>query len=103
LDVDTLKRKTQGTVYARSPGTLGTLANPAGFTHDMDSRGLAAGAPVVDERSGVIIGVHTQVSAVERAAGSSERNTMIIMNEWLEKALHKEMETAATAANTSGK
>jgi hypothetical protein len=101
LDADTLKRKTQGTVYARSSETL---ADPSsGFTHDMDCRGIASGAPVVDERSGVIIGVHTQVSAAEHGTGNVERNTMIIMNEWLEKALRAEMETAATAANTSGK
>jgi V8-like Glu-specific endopeptidase len=100
LDADTLKRKTQGTVYARNSETL---ANPSGFTHDMDSRGIASGAPVVDEKSGVIIGVHTQVSAADRGTTRVERNTMIIMNEWLEKALRAEMETAATAANTSGK
>ena len=85
---DTLKRKTQGTVYARS-------ASNDGFTHDMDSRGIASGAPVVDERSGVIIGVHTQAGE-----GAAAHNMMIVMNEWLEKVLRAEMETAATAANT---
>jgi hypothetical protein len=98
-DADTLKRKTQGVVYARN--NSGTLANQ-GFTHDMDCRDIASGAPVVDERSGVIIGVHTQVSATERPA-SATRNTMIIMNEWLEKALRAEMEPAATAANAAVK
>jgi len=101
LEADTLKRKTQGMVYARNSSAV--AANPSGFTHDMDCRGIASGAPVVDERSGVIIGVHTAVSAAERAAGGVERNTMIVMNEWLEKALRIEMEKAATAANTSGK
>lgn len=98
-DADTVKRKSQGTVYARNSSALAN--NPAGFTHDMDSRGIASGAPVVDERSGVIIGVHTQISAIERAAGRAELNTMITMNEWLEKALRKEMAKAATAANTA--
>jgi hypothetical protein len=100
-DADTLKRKTQGNVYARNSTALAN--NPWGFTHDMDSRGIASGAPVVDERSGVIIGLHTEVSAAERAASGVDRNTMITMNEWLEKALRTEMEKAATAANTSGK
>jgi hypothetical protein len=99
-DADTVKRKTQGTVYARNSSAL--TNNPSGFTHDMDSRGIAAGAPVVDEHSGVIIGVHTEVSAAERAAGGANRNTMITMNEWLERALRAEMENAATAANTHG-
>jgi hypothetical protein len=99
LDADTLKRKTQGTVYAPTD----SLASQ-GFTHDMDCRGIASGAPVVDERSGVIIGIHTQISAVEDSTdGPSARNTMIIMNDWLEKALRVEMETAATAANTGAK
>ena len=56
----------------------------AGFTHDMDSRGIAAGAPVIDERSGVIIGIHTRLN--------SKRNTMITMNEWLEATLRAEMQ-----------
>jgi hypothetical protein len=99
-DADTLKRKTQGTVYARNSSALAN--NPSGFTHDMDSRGIASGAPVVDEDSGVIIGVHTEVSAAERAAGGANRNTMITMTEWLEKALRVEMEKTATAANTTG-
>ncbi len=102
VDADTLKRKTQGTVYSRN--SSGILGRAAGFTHDMDCHGIASGAPVVDERSGVIIGVHTQVSALEDATQHSvARNTMITMNEWLEKALRVEMDTAATAANTTGK
>jgi hypothetical protein len=102
VDADTLKRKTQGMVYSRN-STM--TANLAGFTHDMDSRGIASGAPVVDERSGVIIGVHTEVSANERAAENRgvARNTMITMNEWLEKSLRVEMEARATAANTAEK
>jgi len=101
LDADTLKRKTQGTVYARN--NSGTLMNQ-GFAHDMDSSDIASGAPVVDQRSGVIIGVHTRMSATERSAeGPPARNAMIIMNEWLEKALRVEMEATTTVANTAVK
>ena len=42
----------------------GKKASPAVadiFTHDMDAVNLASGAPVLDERSGVIIGVHTSL------------------------------------------
>ena len=80
---DTVKRKAQGTVYERSAAGV-TISSLAGFTHDMDSRGIAAGAPVIDERSGVIIGMHTRLG--------SGRNTMITMNDWLEATLRTEMQ-----------
>lgn len=80
IDADSIKRKASGTVYERS--TKGMVASTAGgFTHDMDSRGIAAGAPVIEESTGVIIGIHTQ----------SRRNTMITMNDWLETTLRSEM------------
>lgn len=84
LDADTVKRKARGTVYGANKA-----APIAGFMHDMDARGIAAGAPVIDERSGVIIGIHTPLS--------SRRNTMITMNDWLEATLRDEMELAQQA------
>lgn len=91
IDTGTLKLKTQGRVYDRavgaSPSTL------AGFTHDMHAHGIAVGAPVIDERSGVIIGIHTQ----SRTRTGKMRNTMITMNEWLEATLRAEMQTEAAA------
>lgn len=84
-DVDTVKHKARGTVYARRAGD----AKLAGFMHDMDARGIAAGAPVMDERSGVIIGIHTPLAA--------RRNTMITMNDWLEATLRDEMALAQQA------
>jgi hypothetical protein len=86
IEADTIKRKTRGTAYeprANGRATSGT----AGFIHDMDSHGLAAGAPVMDERNGVIIGMHTGMAA--------SRNTMITMNEWLERTLRAEMQSQA--------
>jgi hypothetical protein len=85
LDVDTLKRKTRGAVYARADEGR----TSAGFMHDMDAQGMAAGAPVIDERSGVIIGIHTPLV--------SRRNTMITMNDWLEATLRAEMQLAQQA------
>lgn len=95
LESDPLKSKSRGTVYERKANGV-ALSNLAGFTHDMDSRGIAAGAPVIDERSGVIIGIHTVWS--QTTANSSRpatpRNTMITMNEWLEQTLRTEMQSA---------
>ncbi|MGH8177988.1 MAG: hypothetical protein ACREV5_17175 [Steroidobacter sp.] len=88
IEADTVKRKARGTVYGgRVDGVAAATA--AGFGHDMDARGIAAGAPVIDERSGVIIGIHTPLAA--------RRNTMITMNDWLEATLRDEMELAQQA------
>jgi Trypsin-like peptidase domain len=85
-DADTVKRKARGTVYGRRANEA---AATAGFSHDMDARGIAAGAPVIDERSGVIIGIHTPLA--------TRRNTMITMNDWLEATLRDEMQPAQQA------
>lgn len=88
IDADSIKRKARGTVY--EPRTNGAAASSGGaFTHDMDSRDIAAGAPVIDETTGVIIGIHTQRSA--------SRNTMITMNDWLESTLRSEMQIHSEA------
>jgi hypothetical protein len=91
MDTDTMKLKTRGTVYERKANGI-AISNLAGFTHDMDAGDVAAGAPVIDERTGVIIGIHT--AGLARAAGTrhSTRNTMIAMNEWLEATLRTEMQ-----------
>jgi hypothetical protein len=83
IDADTVKRKARGAVLGKkaSEGSL--------FAHDMDARGIAAGAPVIDERSGVVIGIHTPLA--------SRRNTMITMNDWLEATLRDEMQLAQQA------
>lgn len=90
LDTGTLKLKSQGRVYERSANA----ANPSVYTHDMNARGMTAGAPVIDERSGVIIGIHTQ----RHSRGGKKRNTMITMNEWLESTLRAEMQLESESA-----
>jgi hypothetical protein len=88
IDADSIKRKARGTVYEpRANGVVGSSVGA--FTHDMDSRDIAAGAPVIDETTGVIIGIHTQQSA--------SRNTMITMNDWLESTLRSEMQIHSEA------
>lgn len=93
IDTGTVKLKTRGRVYDRKANGL-SVSNFAGFTHDMDARDIAAGAPVIDERSGVIIGVHTQ----GRSRSGAAHNTMITMNEWLETTLKSEMQIESAGA-----
>jgi hypothetical protein len=76
IDADSIKRKARGTVYERRANGSGA------FAHDLDSRDIAPGAPVIDETTGVIIGMHAQ----------SARNTMITMNDWLEATIKGEMQ-----------
>ncbi|MFL6577328.1 MAG: hypothetical protein ACJ8MR_11980 [Povalibacter sp.] len=91
LESDPLKSKSRGTVYERKADGI-SLGSLEGFTHDIDARGIAAGAPVIDERSGVIIGIHTIKTQLSASGSSTQRNTMIIMNEWLEQTLRVEMQ-----------
>jgi hypothetical protein len=88
LVADTMKHKARGTVYERRADGL-VVSSVAGFVHDMDARGIAPGAPVIDERTGVIIGIHTRLPA--------KRNAMITMNDWLEATLRTEIQTPSQA------
>jgi hypothetical protein len=95
MDTDTMKLKTRGTVYERKANGI-AISNLAGFTHDMDAGDIAAGAPVIDERTGVIIGIHT-AGLAPALGGRPARNTMIAMNEWLEATLRAEMQIERAA------
>ncbi|HWK48628.1 MAG TPA: hypothetical protein VNR40_02025 [Steroidobacter sp.] len=81
IDADSIKRKARGTVYERRANSI-VHSSAGGFTHDLDSRDIAPGAPVIDETTGVIIGMHAQ----------STRNTMITMDDWLETTIKSEMQ-----------
>ena len=94
IDSDSIKRKARGTVYERRENGL-VVTSAAGFTHDMDSRDIAAGAPVIDETTGVIIGIHTQPD--------TSRNTMITMNDWLEATIRSEMQMIREAQATEAR
>jgi hypothetical protein len=50
---------------------------------------IAPGAPVIDERTGVIIGIHTFLP--------SRGNNMITMNDWLEATLRTEIQAKKEA------
>jgi len=92
IDMGTVKLKTSGRIYDPKSSAL-FASTSAGYVHDMDARDISAGAPVIDERSGVIIGIHTQGST----KGGATRNTMITMNEWLETTLRDELKIEAAA------
>lgn len=94
LESDPLKSKSRGTVYERAADGIAS-GHLEGFVHDIDARGIAAGAPVIDEHSGVIIGIHTLRAQPTPAGLSTPRNTMITMNEWLEQTLRMEMQASA--------
>ena len=87
----TSKRKASGIAYERSAEGV----NVARFTHDMDSRGIAPGAPVIDERTGVIIGIHTRLPGNDKTDGQAKRNGIITMNDWLESTLRNEIQLKA--------
>jgi hypothetical protein len=102
IDSDSLKQKSRGTVYGRKANGI-SISSLAGFTHDMDSRGIAPGAPVIDERTGVIIGIHTLSRPSPSALRPAEaRNTMITMNEWLENTLRIEMQESSSESTAAG-
>ena len=92
IDTGTVKLKSRGRVYDRKTNVL-AIPDLVGFAHDMDARDIAVGAPVIDEHSGVIIGLHTHGST---HAGVT-RNTMIAMTEWLESTLRAEMQIESAA------
>ncbi|HKS55639.1 MAG TPA: trypsin-like peptidase domain-containing protein [Steroidobacteraceae bacterium] len=86
----TIKRKATGQAYALG-GESKSAAKNGRFTHDMDARGIAPGAPVIDERTGVIIGIHTRLPG----RGKSMDNGMITMTDWLESTLRSEIQLKA--------
>lgn len=100
LESAPVKSKSRGTVYERKGKSL-PLSSLTGFIHDMDARGIAAGAPVIDERTGVIIGIHTLGSPLGADRLVTTRNTMITMNEWLEHTLRAEMQASAKMEATA--
>lgn len=93
----TIKRKASGLAYERSAESK-SAASVASFTHDMDARGIAPGAPVIDERTGVIIGIHTRLPG----RGKSMDNGMITMTDWLESTLRSEIQLKAKNEGDSG-
>ncbi|MGH8187487.1 MAG: hypothetical protein ACREUC_13075, partial [Steroidobacteraceae bacterium] len=72
------------------------------FTHDIDARNVAAGAPLIDVRDNVVIGIHTRLLPSTRALSGCTRkaNAMIVMSDWLERTLRAEIESQALPQST---
>jgi hypothetical protein len=86
---DAARRKTLGSVYQQ----LGEGC--AHFTHDADSRWISAGAPIIDVRDGVVIGIHTKL--LKRIGCAPRSNAMLIMNQWLLRTLREAIASDAVA------
>lgn len=89
---DTFKQKKRGRVYGETLRL--NEASLGAFTHDMDSLHIAPGAPVMDERTGVIIGIHTR---------DQKSNTMITMNDWLEATIRTELATTSESQEVAAR
>lgn len=82
LAADALKRKSRGEVFPL-PGNSGCVR----FTHDVYSMGMSAGAPLIDIRDGVVLGLHTRLSPQASKGCGFRGNAMILMSDWLETTL----------------
>jgi hypothetical protein len=94
-DLEPLKHKRSGTLFEGAFGNR-RLSGVPQLIHDIDARGLASGAPVLDRRDGVVIGIHARVSSeagLPTASGSkrNRRNAMLVMSDWLERVLRAEI------------
>lgn len=101
-DFEPLKHKRSGTLFAGDVGNMLSSDLPR-LMHDVDTRGLASGAPLLDQRDGVVIGIHARVAnkaSLPAAAGSmpARRNAMLVMTEWLERVLRAEISQLPASA-----
>jgi hypothetical protein len=88
IDADPLKRRLRANVYRR-PGK-----SCVKFAHDLASLEISSGAPVIDRRDGIVIGIHNDLgraSAGADPACADRGNAMLLMNEWLERTLRAEI------------
>ena len=89
VGVDPLKRRRRGNVYPR-PGN-----SCVKFAHDVNSQAISSGAPLIDRRDGVVIGIHSNLRGVLPSGGTDcadRGNAMLLMNQWLERTLRAEID-----------
>jgi hypothetical protein len=91
---DTIKRKLLGTAYQqRRPACVP-------FTHSIDAHGASAGAPLIDVRDGMVIGIHTRLRAADPSSHCRNgENVMITVSDWLERTLRAEIASNAQTAH----
>jgi hypothetical protein len=94
---DAIKRKVHGRVYQHAANGC------VRFWHDIDARNVTPGAPVIDPRDNVVIGIHTRVRPRShgRAGCTASGNAMLTMTEWLEQTLRAEIGAGTGTAGDS--
>lgn len=88
LTTDPQQRRLRGRVYLRP--RHGCVR----FSHDVDPRLISSGAPLIDRRDGVVIGIHIYLRAPSAKAPGNcndRGNAMLLMNDWLERTLRTEI------------
>jgi hypothetical protein len=104
MDVDTMKTKAVGIVYPSSAQTSsGQASHPDLYSHDIVIRGIAPGAPVINSKTGAIIGLcpNLSVSTTPQHKAPAAVNDLVPMNAWLETTLRAELKMGKTK-NASG-
>jgi hypothetical protein len=88
LVTDPQQRRLRGRVFSRPRNSC------VRYSHDLDPRLISSGAPLIDRRDGVVIGIHDYLkpASVNTAAGCGDRgNAMLLMNQWLEATLRAQI------------
>lgn len=95
LGTDPQQRRLRGYVYLRPHSGC------VKFSHDVAPKLISSGAPLIDRRDGVVIGIHTYLR--EPPANALGRckdrgNAMLLMNDWLEQTLRAEIASSSTSS-----
>jgi hypothetical protein len=88
LGTDPHQRRLRGHVYLRPRN------NCVKFAHDVKPRLISSGAPLIDRRDGVVIGIHNYVKEPLTGGVSTctdRGNAMLLMTDWLEQTLRTEI------------
>lgn len=95
LGTDPQQRRLRGHVYLRPRN------NCVKFAHDVKPRFISSGAPLIDRRDGVVIGIHNYLKEpLTRGVNTctDRGNAMLPMNDWLEQTLRAEIAENSTPA-----
>lgn len=91
---DTVKRKLLGTAFQRKQRAC------ALYTHSIDSRDASAGAPLIDVRDGMVVGMHTRLQVAYLSSRcQNKENVMIAVNDWLVHTLRAEISADVQTAH----
>jgi hypothetical protein len=84
---DPQQRRLRGRVYPRPKSSC------VKFSHDIEPHLISSGAPLIDPRDGVVIGIHNYLQgAPTKSVGCTDRgNAVLLMNDWLARTLRAEI------------